>query len=306
MLAGYNLYKRIKAVASVITATVVGPLVATGVASEPCAPEFIANSNMAAGDQFDPLRDALSLHDHLTLRNPHARACSGYLTMKLDNVSDNWPSEAELVVRGEDGATLLRANVGTLAAVKTKIRKTLPPETSESLPISFSMTHSGPLLRSGVYRAAINVSLWANQPHQGMPIDEQSFKVSFAIEPSVRIALPAAAANASVPLGALSPGLSKSFSLLVTSTNPYSVTVTSQNGWILRRINGTDTLEEQVPYHFAIDGAQAIDTPTLTAEYGRAPAGTRPHNFKIVTGQFEFIHHGQYRDVLTVTVSARL
>jgi hypothetical protein len=92
---------------------------------------------------------------------------------------------------------------------------------------------------------------------------------------------------------------------LVTSNGPYSLSVHSQNGWTLRRLEGTGRPDERLSYRFLLDGDEAHSDPNFAREYERAPKGTRAHHFEVVTGPFEYLRHGRYQDLISVTVAAR-
>jgi hypothetical protein len=239
-----------------------------------------------------------------TVRNPEARGCSARLSFSVRWFSNNWPETAALVIRDQGGKLLLRDDPGEGEAETTDMRLALPPGTAATRSLALALDARGVLLRPGEYGAEIEVSLWPRSPAKRAPLARQTFKVRFEIEATVRLSLPASAPGTTLSLGALRPGQRADLAVLVTSNAPYSLNVHSKNGWTLRRLEGSGRRDERASYRFFLDGDDAANDRGFAREYQRAQEGTRAHHFEVLTGQFEYLRHGRYQDIITVTMTA--
>jgi len=271
----------------------------------PCAGELALEIPSKVEREFDPIRDALQLHQTITLRNTLERTCSAQVSVRVRDFSSNWPIEADLIIRDAAGRLLLRANPSDSIRRGDPFPLTLPPSETAALQLNIKLEHAGTLLRSGSYQAAIEVMPSPAKPVASDPSLIRSFSASFEIQPSVRIALSQDTLGTTISLGQLRPGQRQSFGVLVTATDAYSLSVRSHNQWRLERINGSQAPDERVPYHFIVDGERASEATAFQAMHARLPQGTRGHSFEVVTGDFGVVRHGKYQDVITVTIAAR-
>jgi len=286
----------------VLAATVsLGPSAHAG----PCAKDLDVVSPPDIERPFDPIHETLQLQQTITLGNKMSRPCRAQVVLRAAGFSANWPDEASLVVRDAAGRLLLHTKPGDTLEFGDPRPLTVAPAEKVALPLDIRLENTGALLRAGTYQAAIELIPSPTGPVSADPDAVHRFIAGFEIRSSVRIALSQDTAGTTIALGELHPGRRERFGVLVTATDAYSLSVRSQNHWRLERLNGSNYPDEQVPYQFIVDGQSASGKTAFQAIHERIPQGTRGHAFEVITGDFDVLRHGKYRDVITVTIAAR-
>lgn len=287
-------------------------LVATTIAAHdpavaaPCTPEFSADMTESRSLTFDPLNDTPRIDHRLGLRNGQDTECIARLSFRLERFSQNWGPDTFLVVRNAAGEELLRVKPGSPHDDSAKITRTVPPDSTETHDLRIFMETSGEFLQDGKFEALLNIRLWAEDRAIGQPVADHGVRLQFHAQPSVRIALSEQTPDRTVSLGKLMPGASETFGIIVTSTGAYTMTVSSKNDWKLRRTGNLKSSHDAVPYHISVNGEPAPVGQAFTTHNETDHTGTQAHTFEARVGEFDFVRHGTYRDIVTVTVSAQL
>ncbi len=173
---------------------------------------------------------------------------------------------------------------------------------------------SGQLPAPGAYTDTINLELYAGTPASpGAQQDTASFAVSITVTASLDVSLVATGApfnigsiSATFDFGALVAGASRGGDILVRSNGPYSITVTSLGGGVLKPADLSDP--SSVPYAVIANGlpvplAPGIAEPVATGAAATTYAGAR-YSLSVGIGSYGWATEGAYSDVLTFQATA--
>lgn len=275
------------------------------VAAVPCLPQFADSFATERTLAFDPLRGTPRLAHAIGLINDQAEACPVRVEFRIAEFSANWPEDRALRLRTAEGDTVLSAFRTDQRAASGVVKLTVPPDGRQTLRLVVEFSSGAKPLTSGDYRAGIEVRIWRANQTDSLPATTRRLDIGFRAQPSVRLSLPQFTPSKTISLGELSPGTRERFGVLVTATQAYTLTVSSVNNWVLRRVDAGRTGHDRVPYRFTVDGDAVQPGETYHKDVHILQGGTRVHSFTAEVGQHGFIRYGNYRDVINVIVSVQ-
>jgi len=288
------------------TLTSLGLTGAQALAAPNCVPNLADEPAQPREVSFDPLLAQAQFNFTLTLENPQDQACRARLDWRVDGFSGNWPADSALVLRRAGRDELMRVTPRDAPAQSRALTVTVPPGQTEILQLAVTMTSGPAPLASGDYQAAIKARLWPAGRDEGEPAQLQRLTVAYRAEPSIRLTLSESTRDTTISFAELAPGARRTFGVLVSSTDAYTLAVSSQSNWTLRRLTPDADARHAIPYQFTVDGAAANGMTRYRKHYQRPEGGIRAHTFGVRIKNFGFVPYGRYRDIITITASVKI
>ncbi len=165
---------------------------------------------------------------------------------------------------------------------------------------------AGQVTPPGNYRAELLLQATAvvNGKEQ---VQKGALDISVNVKPSVRLA--AGSGNLAIDLGELKAGVvGGPVGFDAYSNVDYTLSMHSDNGFLLKTQKGNG---QGVPYQVVLQDAGDVASsqgvrPSINARFAVPPAGLRRHWLRVKVDPFGNLVAGQYSDVLTVEISARV
>jgi len=177
-------------------------------------------------------------------------------------------------------------------------------ETSEQASLRLFLTNLREDLAAGIYREQFTVRFWCSANGDALPYESPGI-VSVTVQvPNVLSAnIAGASTHGEIDFLDFST-LSRSLSVSVRSTGPYSVSARSLNGGVLLREGGSSAQTlDRIPYSASFDGRPLPLDSGASFKSERAGLEGRQISLEVVAEDASSKRAGEYRDTLVLTLA---